>query len=187
MVGMPLSRIALIAALFAARPLAAQLVPVNVQPIRLPYAESADRLIAAALSDSTRAWNLIAEFTDTFGPRLSGSPALEHGIDWIVRRMRADGLENVTTQPVKVPHWVRGDESLDLVSPRAKHMALLGLGGSIATPLKGITAPVLVVSSFDELTRRAAEAKDKIVLFDVPFRTDIEPFAGYSEAVRYRA
>jgi carboxypeptidase Q len=46
---------------------------------------------------------------------------------------------------------------------------MLGLGGSVATPKAGITAPVLVVGSFEELGRRAAEAKGRIVLFDVPF------------------
>lgn len=39
---------------------------------------------------------------------------------------------------------------------------------------------MLVVNSFDELTRRAAEAKGKIVLFDVPF-------TGYGQTVRYRS
>ncbi len=46
---------------------------------------------------------------------------------------------------------------------------MLGLGGSVGTPKDGITAPVLVVSSFDELQQRAADAKGKIVLFDAPF------------------
>jgi carboxypeptidase Q len=46
---------------------------------------------------------------------------------------------------------------------------MLGLGGSVGTPKHGITAPVLVVGSFEELERRAADAKGKIVLFDVPF------------------
>ena len=83
--------------------------------------------------------------------------------------MKADGLENVRGEPVMVPHWVRGAESAELVKPRAAKLAMLGLGGSVGTPKAGITAPVLVVSSLDELTRRAAEAKGKIVLFDVPF------------------
>jgi carboxypeptidase Q len=56
---------------------------------------------------------------------------------------------------------------------------MLGLGGSIATPRSGITAPVLVVESFEELRARADEAKGKIVLFDAPFTT-------YRETVRYR-
>jgi carboxypeptidase Q len=82
--------------------------------------------------------------------------------------MKADGLENVRGEPVMVPRWVRGAESAELVKPRAAKLAMMGLGGSVATPKAGITAPVLVVSSLDELTRRAAEAKGKIVLFDVP-------------------
>src|SRR5690606_451887 len=56
----------------------------------------------------------------------------------------------------------------------------LGLGGSIATPPEGITAEVLVVGSFEELERRAVDARGKIVLFDVPFTT-------YGETVRYRS
>jgi carboxypeptidase Q len=132
------------------------------------YRAAADRLIDAATKDSS-AWSRIAELTDTFGHRLSGSESLERAIDWTLARMRADGLENVRGEPVMVPHWVRGAESAELISPRRKPMAMLGLGGSVGTPTAGITAPVLVVSSFDDLTKRAAEAKGKIVLFDVPF------------------
>jgi carboxypeptidase Q len=68
-----------------------------------------------------------------------------------------------------VPHWVRGEESAELVAPRVQRLNVLGLGGSVGTPKGGIRAPVLVVSSFDDLTRRGAEARGKIVLFDVPF------------------
>jgi carboxypeptidase Q len=56
---------------------------------------------------------------------------------------------------------------------------MLGLGGSVGTPPRGITAPVIVATSFDDLTQRAAEAKGKIVLWDVPF-------TAYRETVRYR-
>jgi len=40
--------------------------------------------------------------------------------------------------------WVRGDEWLRMTQPRAKPMAVLGLGGSIGTPPQGIVASVLV-------------------------------------------
>ena len=93
--------------------------------------------------------------------------------------MREDGLENVRGEPVMVPQWVRGAESAELITPRRKSMTMLGLGGSVATPAGGITAPVLVVASFDELTTRAADAKGKIVLFDAPFTT-------YGETGAYR-
>jgi carboxypeptidase Q len=74
---------------------------------------------------------------------------------------------------------VRGEESAELVKPRRARLHMLGLGGSIATPRRGTTAPVLVVTSFDDLHQRAAEARGKIVLFDVPFTT-------YRETVKYR-
>ena len=142
------------------------------------YRATTDRLITAALKDSA-AWNRIAELTDTFGNRISGSDALERTIDWTLARMKADGLENVRGEPVMVPHWVRGTESVDLITPRKKSMTMLGLGGSVGTKPGGVTAPVLVVTSFDDLTKHAAEAKGKIVLFDVPF-TD------YGATVVYR-
>jgi carboxypeptidase Q len=147
-------------------------------PIAAKYRADANRLIDAALGDSA-AWNRLALMTDTFGNRLSGSQSLEKTIDWVLAEMKKDGLENVRGEPVKVPHWVRGEESLTLVSPRQTSLRMLGLGGSIATPKQGVTAPVIVVGSFDELTARAAEAKGKIVLFDVPFTT-------YGQTVRYR-
>ena len=143
------------------------------------YAVDANRLIAAATRDSA-AWHRIAELTDTFGSRISGSDALERAIDWTLARMRADGLENVHGEKVMVPHWVRGAESAELLTPRRKPLAMLGLGGSVGTPAGGITAPVLVVGSFDELARRAADARGKIVLFDVPFTE-------YRQTVAYRA
>jgi carboxypeptidase Q len=132
------------------------------------YRAAADRLIDGAMRDSA-AWNRIAELTDTFGHRLSGSAALERAIDWTLARMRADGLENVRGEPAMVRHWVRGAESAELVTPRRKPLAMLGLGGSVGTPAGGITAPVVVVTSFDDLAKRGAAVKGKIVLFDVPF------------------
>jgi carboxypeptidase Q len=66
-----------------------------------------------------------------------------------------------------------------LVSPREVELPMLGLGGSVGTPADGITAEVLVVSSYDELASRASEARGRIVLFDVPF-------TNYGETVAYR-
>ena len=139
------------------------------------YRATADRLIDAALSDTT-GYHHLALLVDRFGSRISGSRALEDAIDWVLAEMRRDGLENVRGEPVMVPHWVRGRESAALVSPRAYSLHMLGLGGSVATRPAGITASLLVVSSFDELKQRAGEAKGKIVLFDYPFPTDKAPF-----------
>lgn len=145
----------------------------------------ADRLIDAALKD-TAGYARLATLTDRFGHRLSGSKSLEDAIDWILAEMRRDGFANVRGEPAMVPHWVRGAESATLVSPREVPLHMLGLGMSVGTPAGGITAPVLVVGSFDELQQRAADAKGKIVLFDHPFPTDKAPMEGYEAAVTYR-
>lgn len=153
--------------------------PLGAQSITDRYRADADRIIDAALKDST-AWNRLAEMTERFGNRLSGTPALEQTIDWVIARMKEDGLQNVRGEPAMVPVWVRGQESAQMVRPRVQNLPMLGLGGSIATPPGGITADVLVVGSFSDLTAKAAQASGKIVLYDVPF-------TNYGETVQYRA
>lgn len=146
---------------------------------------TANRILDAALKD-TLAYARLAELVDDYGHRLSGSASLEQALDWILAEMKKDGLDNVRGEPVMVPHWVRGQESATLIAPREVPLHMLGLGGSVGTPTEGITAEVLVVHSFDELEQRKSEAKGKIVLFNVPFPTNVDPFAGYSDVVKYR-
>lgn len=123
-------------------------------------------------------WNRLAELTDTFGNRITGSKNLERAIEWAVAELAKDGLEP-RTEPVMVPVWVRGEERLDMIAPAAQPIVMLGLGGSVGTPEAGIQAPVLVVSSFDDLEAKAAQAKGRIVLFNVPFTS-------YGPTVAYR-
>lgn len=144
-----------------------------------PYRPISQRLIAEAQS-SDFTWRRLAELTDTFGHRLSGSESLERAIDWAVATMKADGLDNVRKEPVMVPRWVRGRESLELVAPIRQSLPMLGLGNSTATPASGIEADVIVVRDFDDLTARAGAVKGKIVLFNVPFTS-------YGTTVVYRS
>jgi len=142
------------------------------------YREDAQRLIDAALGDSA-AHARLTELVDRFGHRFSGSVSLERAIDWILEEMEGDGLENVRGEPVLVPHWVRGEESIRMITPLQREVPMLGLGGSVGTGPNGVRAEVMVVSSFDELEARADEAVGRIVLFDVPFTS-------YGATVQYR-
>lgn len=142
------------------------------------YRDTASRLIAESTANAF-AWERLALLGDTFGSRLSGSPGLEHAIKWAVAEMRKDGLENVRAEPVKVPHWVRGHESLEIVAPHPSPLVMLGLGNSVGTPPAGIEADVIVVRSFAELDAAAARVRGRIVLFNVPF-------TNYGETVAYR-
>jgi carboxypeptidase Q len=143
------------------------------------YREPSAKLIAESMS-SRFAWERLALLGDTFGNRLSGSQNLEDAIDWAVAEMKKDGLENVRKEPVKVPHWVRGMESVEIVSPGRHPLVMLGLGNSVGTPPEGVEADLLVVRSFQELDTAGDRVRGKIVLFNVPFTT-------YGETVQYRA
>jgi carboxypeptidase Q len=145
-----------------------------------PYAGVARRLIEAARQEPS-AWTRLAELTDTFGHRLSGSESLEAALRWAAGEMKKDGLDNVRLEPVTVPRWVRGRESAALVAPVRHELAMLGLGNSVGTPPEGIEAELVIVRDFDELQRLGpAGVKGRIVLFDVPFTT-------YGETVVYRS
>jgi carboxypeptidase Q len=143
-----------------------------------PYRDTAARLIKAATADDF-AWQRLAELTDTFGPRLSGSQNLTRAIRWSAEVMKHDGLDNVHTERVLVPHWIRGYESGEILHPQHDTLSILGLGGTIATPPGGVEGDVLVVTSFDELRGRGGEARGRIVLFNAPFTS-------YGDTVAYR-
>lgn len=145
-----------------------------------PLLKDLDRLVGS-ITNSTAGWQRLATLCDTFGSRFTGSTNLEGALDWILGQLNQDGFSNVHGEPVTVPHWVRGEESAELISPRAESLPMLGLGGSIATPRGGITAPVLVVHTMEELRQRKQDAVGKIVVFDVPY-TDY----GTTVAIRVR-
>lgn len=142
------------------------------------YRAPAGRIIGAALT-SDRAYERLAYLTDQIGNRLSGSKSLERAIAWAIAEMKSDGLDNVRGEKVMVPHWVRGEESLEMTSPVPQKLTLLGLGNSVGTPASGITADAIVVRNFDELDALGEKVRGKIVVYNVPFTT-------YGATVRYR-
>ena len=146
------------------------LISPSAQAADLPkqYTDTANRLIQTA-TNSPFAFKRLETLCDTFGPRFTGSANLENAIDWCMKEMKKDGFKNVHGEKVKVPRWVRGKESATLISPRHRNLPMMGLGGSVGTPKEGITAEVLVVKSFEDLKTKAAQAKGKIVLFNLPF------------------
>ena len=148
---------------------------------------------AAMLSDYP--YERLAELTDQIGPRLSGSAGAAAAVDLVADDLREIGLQ-VRLQPAKVPHWVRGMETGELVAyPKrpagiTQKLVLTALGGSAATPEQGLTLPVLIVHSMEELTARQSEVKGRIVLFDVAYDQHLADNGlasnAYGEAGQYR-
>ncbi len=154
----------------------------NAVPLPLPTPDpTVERLLAAARADHA-AWRRLASLCDGIGARPAGSAALAEAVDWSVAQLKADGLTNVHAEPVTVPVWIRGDESLVMRAPHAEPLAMLGLGGSVGTP--GVEAPVVVVSSFDELGPHVA---GKIVLFNHAMEDGTPSIDRYGTAVVYRS
>jgi carboxypeptidase Q len=150
---------------------------------------------AAALSDDY-AYRQVAHLTENIGPRASGSAGAKAAVDYVAAELRQLGLE-VHLEEVKVPHWVRGAETAELIeyagqaAGTTQKIVLTALGGSTSTPVEGINAEVIVVNNFDELKALGRDkVAGKILLFNEVF--DKQKAAGgmsfmaYGESVRYR-
>ncbi|MGA2249528.1 M20/M25/M40 family metallo-hydrolase [Terracidiphilus sp.] len=154
-----------------------------------------ERLRDAAMKDPY-AYNELHHLTDNIGPRLSGSPQAQQAVEYVAAEMRALGAE-VTLEKAMVPHWVRGEETAQLVSwpgqtpGTTQKVVLTALGGSVATPADGITAEVVVVENFQQLQALPAGAvKGKILLFNHQFDKELaangDGLTAYGNAVVYR-
>lgn len=154
------------------------------------------RIQQAALT-SDYAFRQVAHLANNIGPRLSGSTQAQKAVEYVAGELKALGLE-VQLEKVIVPHWVRGEEAAALVQfpgqaeNTTQKIVLTALGSSVATPADGLTAEIIVVPNFEELTALGRDrVAGKIVLFDHPFDKQMaaEGRGGdaYGEAVVYRS
>jgi hypothetical protein len=153
------------------------------------------RLQQAALN-SDYAYRQVAHLANNIGPRLSGSAQARKAVEYVSSELKAIGCE-VQLEKVTVPHWVRGEETAALVQfpgqaeNTTQKIVLCALGGSVATPVDGITAEVVAVRNLDELKAMPRDkVVGKIVLFTYPFDKQMAAEgrggAAYEQAVLYR-
>jgi carboxypeptidase Q len=151
--------------------------------------------IARSLRDTglshCEAFALLQRLTTAAPHRLSGSMDAERAVELSRQMMEEFGFANVHRETVMVPVWERGpvEEAAILGSDGKEAIALTvcALGGSIATPLEGVTAEVVEVRSFDELKALGASARGKIVFFNRPLDpTRMNTFEAYGGAVDQR-
>jgi hypothetical protein len=137
-----------------------------------------------------RAIELLKRITSA-GPRLTGSPQAAAAVE-ITRGLMAElGLSGVHTEPVEVGHWTRGSVAEAVIAASSTRpavpLAVCALGGSVGTPPKGITAPVVEVGSLGEVASLGGSVRGKIVFFDRPMdRRMPDPFAAYGAAADQR-
>jgi Zn-dependent M28 family amino/carboxypeptidase len=178
--------------LLMAPPQTTQAEQQNFPPLLL---QQLSAIKAAALNDDY-AYREVAHLTENIGARPTGSPQARAAAEYVAAELRKLGLA-VRLQPVTVPHWVRGTEAAflieypEMVPGATQKIVLTALGGSSSTPADGLTAEVVSVNTFDELTALGRDrVTGKIVLFNEIFDKEKAAaglaFAAYGEAVRYR-
>jgi len=136
-----------------------------------------------------KAYGNLYTLCKTAGQRLSGSAGMYKGEQWGMKTLREAGADKVYLQECMVPHWVRGkkEEARFRTGKRSADpsFSVLALGNSMGTGEKGILAQVMEVKNYEELEKRKAEVKGKIVFYNYPFNKTLLRGA-YGDAVRYR-
>ncbi|WP_218082108.1 M20/M25/M40 family metallo-hydrolase [Anthocerotibacter panamensis] len=152
--------------------------------------------VQEAALKSDYAYRQVAYLCNNIGPRLSGSPQAQTAVEYVAAEMKRLGLE-ITLEKVQVPHWVRGIETAALTQFQGQapgttqKIVLTALGGSVATPESGLSAPVVVVNDFAELESLDKEKiAGNIVLFNHSFDQQLAATGfgldAYGQAVGYR-
>ena len=158
------------------------------------YAQSEDSMMIRKIADdilrNSNAYENLRVLCKSVGGRLAGSPQAYKAEAWGQKALQAAGADKVVLQQCMVPHWVRGgkDEAIVTLQSKKQSLDVLALGNSVGTGPQGVTAPVLLINSFDELEQRKSEVKGKIVFYNYPFNpVFVKTFSSYADAVKYRA
>ena len=118
--------------------------------------------------ESRGAYALLSDLVDHVGPRLAGSSGAEAAIAWAMAQFSALGLEP-RKESVLVPVWVRGIEQGEVLAAPGRQgqvLAITALGGSPGTPIGGLKAQVVEVSSLSQLQALGAAVTGRIVFFN---------------------
>jgi len=110
----------------------------------------------------------LRELTDTFGGRVTGSPAYQRSAEWAAAKFRSYGIQNVKLEPFTIPAgWQRGTASGVLVSPLPRPLNVASLGWSPSTPPGGAQGNIVVLSDVSpEKLQDTASFRGKIVMLD---------------------
>ncbi|WP_026994424.1 M20/M25/M40 family metallo-hydrolase [Flectobacillus major] len=153
-------------------------------------AQNADSVTIKKFFDATlshgKSYPWLRDLTTNIGGRLAGSANAAKAVQWGKSVLEQEGADKVFLQDVMVPHWERGakEEAYILNGKQKINVPLLALGGSIATPKKGILAEVIEVKNFQELRALGKEkCEGKIIFFNRPMDpTKISTFEAYGQA-----
>lgn len=152
--------------------------------------EQIDAIFKESLTNG-RSYDWLNYISNRIGGRMSGSIQAEQAVDYTKSQMDSLSFDKVWLQPVMVPKWVRGTPEFAYIESKpgvTNNVPITALGGSLATPARGIKANVVEVHSFEELEKLGTDGVEgKIVFFNRPMQADLlDTFKAYSGCVEQR-
>lgn len=124
--------------------------------------------------DSSATWGLAQTLMDSIGPRLTGSPHLKRGNDWLVSMYQRWGIEARNEQYGTWRGWDRGITHLDLLTPRVRTLEATLLAWSDGTRGRAVTGDVVLLPEASDSAAFAAALpglRGRFVLASMPEMT----------------
>ncbi len=138
--------------------------------VAVSVAQDRDEIIGQIVQEATENSHLEElgyYLMDVIGPRLVGTPQMQHAHDWAVETFENWGIQAENQEYGEWRGWERGVTHVDLVSPRVVTLEAMQLAWSPSTPEEGITAGVVIipdVGNREEFLEWLPEAEGKFVM-----------------------
>jgi hypothetical protein len=134
--------------------------------------------------DSSQVGVLAQTLDDSIGPRLTGSPGMKAGNDWLVSMYTRWGISAENVQYGTWKSWKRGVSHIDLIAPRVRSLEGMILAWSPGTKGKPVDAPVMILPDAADSVAFASAVKavkGYYVLISAPELT-CRPDSSYKES-----
>jgi hypothetical protein len=130
-----------------------------------------EKILKQVKSDEADLKADLSHLADRIGPRLTGSPQLDHASHWTLERFKELGLANAKLEPWTIANsWTRGSASGQVTAPATQRLTLETAGWSLAT--KGtVRGPVMgvVAEKMEDLEKYRGKLNGAIVVVGRPF------------------
>ncbi len=106
--------------------------------------EVIDRIVQEA-NENSHLEELGHYLMDVVGPRLVGTPQMQHAHDWAVETFQSWGIQAENQQFGEWRGWERGITHVDMISPRVVTLEAMQLAWSPTTPEGGVEAGIVII------------------------------------------
>ncbi|HET8865499.1 MAG TPA: M20/M25/M40 family metallo-hydrolase [Gracilimonas sp.] len=145
-----------------------------IVPTGSVFAQNTDDVVDAIVTEATensQLERLAHQLTDVIGPRLVGTPQMQHAHDWAVSQFNEWGISAENQQYGEWRGWERGITHIDLLLPRVVSLEGQQLAWSPSTPEGGINASLDIipqVANQEEFEAWLETIEGKIILISQP-------------------